>query len=159
MAGKAMRHVQTSMTLPPNGVVVTPRGMSTQAGHLENTRPCSRGSLAEESLDLGVERLPLRGLTIHRTEPFDSEFLARLLTSVVVLLEAAVRIPLFGPCGSSFAHDLARRILGQRCLGQAAYCLFLFAFEHRNLGPLTTCDLLTFFDLHSLHGFHGLHPH
>merc|ERR1711979_149520 len=110
-------------------------------------------SLADDRLDLGIQRLALSCLATHWAEAFDVELLARCLASVAPLLQRTLCEVLLGPIRSLLAHDLAAFALRQRCLCQTARGLHLAAPEDQGLGEFALSDhaLLHCFLLHCFH--------
>merc|ERR1719343_1509565 len=115
---------------------------------------CRRASLAENGLSLGIQSLPLRGLSTDCAEALDAQRLARLFASITPLLQGASGPVLLRSRGRSLAHDLSGLALDQGRLGQTTNCLHLPATEDCSLGrpsPRDDADLL-----HLLHGLlHG----
>merc|ERR1719410_875322 len=91
-------------------------------------------SLAQDGLRLRVQRFPLRRLAPHRTEARDAERLASLHSSDTPLLQCARCKRLLASRRRSLAHYLARLVLDQSILREAAHSLRLPAIENSSLG-------------------------
>merc|ERR1719464_79266 len=111
-------------------------------------------SLAENGLDLDIQRFPLRRLAAHWAEPSNLELLASLLGRIRPLLQSTVRELLLAQCRSGLAHDLA-----SFALRQTAHSLHPLAAENGSSLPdlLDFHGLLGLHRLHRLHGLRGLH--
>merc|ERR1712045_983546 len=97
-SSSALERMAASMTC---GMTTEPHGPEKE----------SHRSLAEDALDLGIQRLPLRGLAVHGAETLNIQLLPCLLHGFEPFLQRAC-CPRFLSCGRCrLAHNPTRLVL------------------------------------------------